>query len=58
MSASHSAYGSIRMEPVFMMMGEAAGAAAGLAIDNNSIVQDVEYQKLKETINYNQAQDD
>ena len=52
MSASHSAYGSIRMEPVFMMMAEAAGAAASLAIDTESKVQKVDYSKLAKAINY------
>jgi hypothetical protein len=52
MSASHSGYGSIRMEPVFMMMGEAAGAAACLAIDNDDHVQEVDYDKLVEAIDY------
>ena len=46
-SASHIAYGSIRMEPVFMILGQSAAAAADLAIDNNIPVQDVNYEKLK-----------
>ncbi len=52
MSASHSAYGSIRMEPVFMMMAGAAGAAASLAIDTDSKVQEVNYDELKGAIDY------
>jgi len=52
MSASHSAYGSIRMEPVFMMMAEAAGAAASLAIDKGTDVQGVDYIELQKAINY------
>ena len=52
MSASHIVYGSIRMEPVFMMMGEAAGAAACTAIDNNISVQEVDYNSLKQAIDY------
>ncbi len=52
MSASHIAYGSIRMEPVFMMMGEAAGAAAGMAIDSKIPVQKVDYNKLTDIIDY------
>lgn len=46
-SASHIAFGSIRMEPVFMILGQSAAVAACLAIDENMAVQDVEYEKLK-----------
>ena len=46
-SASHIAFGSIRMEPVFMILGQSAAVAACLAIDENIAVQDVEYEKLK-----------
>ena len=47
LSASHVAYGSIRMEPVFMILGQSAGTAAALAIDDGIAVQDVKYEKLK-----------
>ena len=47
LSSSHVAYGSIRMEPVFMIMGQSAGHAAAIAIDENLAVQDVPYEKLK-----------
>lgn len=47
LSASHIAYGSIRMEPVFMVLGHSAGAAAFLAIDGDKSVQDVPYRKLE-----------
>ncbi len=39
LSATHIAYGSIRMEPVFMVLGQTAGAAAAQAIDQNVAVQ-------------------
>jgi hypothetical protein len=47
LSASHIAYGSIRMEPVFMILGESAGVAAALAIDEGRSVQAVEYRALR-----------
>jgi hypothetical protein len=47
LSASHIAYGSIRMEPVFMILGESAATAASLAIDGKTSVQDVAYPKLQ-----------
>jgi len=47
LSASHMAYGSIRMEPVFFALGQAAGTAAAIAIDGGSAVQDVDYDALR-----------
>jgi hypothetical protein len=47
LSASHIAYGSIRMEPVFMMLGHAAGLAASIAIDEGIGVHDVKYEKVR-----------
>ncbi|HEV2968981.1 MAG TPA: FAD-dependent oxidoreductase [Pirellulales bacterium] len=47
LSASHIAYGSIRMEPVFMVLGQSAGTAAALAIDADAPVQQVDYAKLR-----------
>jgi hypothetical protein len=49
-SASHIAYGSIRMEPVFMILGHSAATAAALALDANIAVQDVSYEKLRERL--------
>ena len=46
-SASHIAYGSIRMEPVFMILGQSAATAAALAIDGGTSVQDVPYDQLR-----------
>lgn len=47
LSSSHVAYGSIRMEPVFMILGESAATAAANAIDNRVSVQKVNYEELK-----------
>ena len=49
-SASHSAYGSIRMEPVYMMLGQAAATAAVLSIEGDQSIQDVSYKKLREQL--------
>ena len=46
-SSSHIAFGSIRMEPVFMILGESAATAASIAIDEHVDVQQVDYEKLK-----------
>ena len=46
LSASHIAYGSIRMEPVFMVLGQSAGTAASQAIDGNVAIQKVGYDHL------------
>lgn len=50
MSATHIAYGSIRMEPVFMILGQSAATAAVFAIDDNLPVQKVPYVKLREQL--------
>ena len=50
LSASHIAYGSIRMEPVFMALGQSAATAAALAIDARVGVQAVDYGKLRERL--------
>jgi len=47
LSASHIAYGSIRMEPVFMVLAQAAATAAALAIKQKLSVQDVPYADLR-----------
>ena len=46
-SASHIAYGSIRMEPVFFALGQVAGTAAAQALSTGVAVQDVEYDILR-----------
>ena len=50
LSSTHVAYGSIRMEPVFMILGQSAGAATAMAIDDGVAVQDLSYKKLKERL--------
>ncbi len=49
-SSSHIAFGSIRMEPVFMILGQSAATAAVMAIDAKIPVQDVPYAKLRERL--------
>lgn len=50
LSASHAAYGSIRMEPTFMILGQSAASAASLAIDLGVSVQDVPYTTLQQQL--------
>jgi FAD dependent oxidoreductase len=50
LSASHISYGSIRMEPVFMVLGQSSATAASIAIDDSVAVQKVEYAKLRERL--------
>nr|WP_278254339.1 FAD-dependent oxidoreductase [Sphingobium sp. BYY-5] len=47
LSASHIAYGSIRMEPVFMILGQSAAAAADIALADKIAMQDVPYAALR-----------
>ena len=46
-SSSHIAFGSIRMEPVFMILGQSAATIACMAIDEKIDVQRLDYEKLK-----------
>ena len=46
-SSSHIAYGSIRMEPVFMILGQSAATAASMALDAGVAVQEVPYSRIK-----------
>lgn len=50
LSASHIAFGSIRMEPVFMLLGHSAATAAVHAIDEGVDVQDIDYDTLRERL--------
>lgn len=47
LSASHVAFGSVRMEPTFMMLSQSAATAASMAIDAGTTVQTVDYPVLK-----------
>ena len=47
LSASHMAFGSIRMEPVFMILSQSAVTAAALALEQGTSTQQVPYEKLK-----------
>ncbi len=46
-AASHIAFGSIRMEPVFMVLGQSAATAACMAIDRNVALQDLDVAELQ-----------
>ncbi len=49
-SSSHTAFGSIRMEPVFMVLGQSAGTAVCLAIESDIAVQDLNYPDLRKQL--------
>jgi hypothetical protein len=49
-SSSHIAFGSIRMEPVFMVLAQSAATAAAMAIDRGIVVQDVPYDRLRDRL--------
>jgi hypothetical protein len=49
-SATHVAYGSLRMEPVFMILGQSAATAAALALDRNLALQDLDYAELEKRL--------
>jgi hypothetical protein len=46
-SSSHIAFGSIRMEPVFMILGQTAGTVAAMAIEENKSIYDLSYEEIK-----------
>jgi hypothetical protein len=50
LASSHIAYGSIRMEPVFFVLGQSAATAAVQAIDAGVTVQEVDYAKLRDRL--------
>ena len=50
LSATHAAYSSVRMEPQYMIIGQAAGVAAALAIQNHTSIQDVGIPDLQQKL--------
>src|SRR5918996_4238934 len=57
LSASHIAFGSIRMEPVYMVLGQVAAVAASMAIDAGTIVQNVDVRALQRELAANPLAD-
>ena len=53
LSATHIAYGSIRMEPVFMVLGQSSAVAASMAIDKKTSVQGIDVASLQATLKAN-----
>jgi hypothetical protein len=49
-SSSHIAFGSIRMEPVFMILGQSAGTIASLALENNKGIYDLNYEDIRDRL--------
>ena len=46
-SSSHIAFGSIRMEPVFMILGQSAATLASMAVEGDAAVQEIPYDELR-----------
>ena len=57
LSASHMAYGSIRMEPVFMVLAQSAAYAACQAIDRRCAIQDIDVHALQQSLRTNPLAD-
>jgi hypothetical protein len=53
LSATHIAYGSIRMEPVFMVLAQSSAMAASMAIDAKTDVQSIDVKKLQQMLKTN-----
>lgn len=49
-SCSHIAFGSIRMEPVFMILGQSAATMASLAIKSGKSIHDITYEELSKQL--------
>ena len=50
LSSSHIAFGSIRMEPVFMILGQSAATAGAIAIDQDISLSEIPYQELRKVL--------
>lgn len=57
LSSTHIAFGSIRMEPIFMLLGQSSAVAAVLAIDSKTSVQEVEVKKIQDVLKNNPLAD-
>ncbi len=57
LSATHIAYGSIRMEPVFMVLAQSSATAAVHAIDGNESIQSIDIAKLQQELKANPLAD-
>ena len=49
-SSSHIAFGSIRMEPVFMILGQSAGTLAAMAVEKGKGIHDISYEELRDRL--------
>jgi hypothetical protein len=49
-SASHIGFGAIRMEPIFMILGQSAAIAASIALDSDRVVQNISYSTLEDKL--------
>lgn len=49
-SSSHIAFGSIRMEPVFMILGQSAGTVAVMSLDSKTGLHELKYEDIKERL--------
>jgi hypothetical protein len=54
-SATHIAYSSVRMEPQYMIIGQAAGVAASLAIQGRTSLQDISIPNLQKKLREERA---
>ncbi|MBW6500516.1 MAG: FAD-dependent oxidoreductase [Bacteroidales bacterium] len=50
LSSSHIAFGSLRMEPVFMILGQSAGTVASMALDGRKSMYDLTYEEIREQL--------
>jgi hypothetical protein len=49
-SCSHIAFGSIRMEPVFMILGQSAGTVAAMAVEGEKDIHDLKYEEIRKKL--------